>query len=150
MVLEYIDWNLRDDPRKAKRADKLLTESDWNQSFPMISVKQKSGNFKLTILVPVTRYEENFQTIHLLSKAGTYTCKEILWAIYLFYHQNISLTDLKFSQETDDIWGYLKAANKNLKQGKSVKWIALLGDNIFFEGLKFNKASRNWILNLGS
>ena len=117
-----------------------LTEDDWNK----VIVDARHKTYYLH--VPITRFSEEVMIMALPNEE--ITLRKILTTIYEFYHTMKVTSELVNRRKKDDVFNYIKNAAKQMKRGKDVYIIDIMGDKVFYEG--FTVFRNVLFLNLGS
>lgn len=140
-----ISWCINRDIENACKYDDddnefQLTENEWNE------VIVDARNIAYYLHMPVTRFSEEVMIIALPNEE--ITLRKLLTTIYEFYHTIKVTPELIKRRIKTDAFNYLKKASKEIKRGRDVCIIDIMGDMVFYEGV--TKFHNILFLNLGS
>jgi hypothetical protein len=127
-VLRNISWMINQLPSEAQ----IYINEDYDNPITLSDEikNQIVFNENIIIEVPTHRFSESFQRISVKRPCNV---ENILNTIYSFYMENIP--EHALDNTPDDVWNYVSKAKSKINNGESVKWIDIMGDLIFFEGL---------------
>jgi len=134
--LRQISWLVNEHPSTAL----TYVNENYENTIPLSDEFKNTNIFKNNIYInlPTQRYAENFKKIFIEAPINV---EKILFKIYEFYQSNIPENDL--DNTPNDIWNYVLNAKTNMEQGIQVKYIELMGDLVFFEGLSQSFDEKN-------
>lgn len=133
-ILKNISWMINEHPSEAK----IYINQDYDNPLPLSEETKNQMIFEeeIHIELPTHRFAESFQRILVKRPCNI---ENILTAVYNFYNKNIPEHGL--DNVPNDLWNYVTTAKEKMNSGESVKWIDIMGDLIFFEGLYKQEAT---------
>jgi len=152
-VIEFIEYDnkkkLVEDygDFKLDRLDSVYKSLNENDKNKIVIPKNKTTKNRY-IKVPVQRFSKNYEYI-LLDKEE-YSAMEVIDVIYHFYNtKEITLSDLE-KLDNDDVFDYIKNAKelKTTNPTEKIHYINIMGDCVFFEGLKYNEGQKSIVYSL--
>lgn len=127
-ILRNIPWLLSQNPNEAE----MYLNADYDNPVPLSAEVKNSILFESEIIInlPTHRYAETFNKLNL---KGPITVFNLLTSLFDFYQSSIPAGGLDNSP--DDVWKNISNAKLKMQEGDQVKWIDIMGDLQFFEGL---------------
>lgn len=142
ICLSDVAWLINHHPDEAEIYEnndedpRSLNDEDW-------MLKPFENHKDIELKVPTHRFSKEYQTI-IIHKNDT--VREILHKIYHFYQSPIDKNAIFNFNE--DCLGYVEWAKNAILDGETPKWIEIMGDLLFFQGIFFKNNS--FELDLGS
>jgi len=134
--LRQINWLTSQHPSEAL----MIENEDYENPVPLTDEFKNKILFENNIILNLIaqRYLEAFRRI---SIEGPCSVQKLINSIYEFYQENIPANSL--DNIPNDIWNYVQTAKEKMSQGNSVKWIEIMGDMQFFEGICQHQSEEN-------
>lgn len=139
-----VSWTLTSGVHEAKIYEnddfRQITEEEWNE------VHHRDANMSY-LIVPITRFND---VTEVLSLGKTLTIKNVISKLHDFYNTPLieeKIDDIK--EYPRDCLGYVDELLDKASQGKSVNYLDLRGDAVYFEGIQ-RVCGNVYKLNLGS
>jgi hypothetical protein len=139
-----ISWTLQSKPHEATMYEhddfRPITDREWNEVHHIDSAMAY-------LIVPLTRFEDVTEVLPL---GKTLSIKNVITKLYEFY--NTPLTQEKIDEVKEypnDCFDYVDEVIDMSSKGKTVNYLDLRGDSIYFEGIK-RVCGNVYKLNLGS